>query len=242
MSPVCAIIGAGEGMGKALAEKFSSEGFDISLISRTQSGSAAAFKAANKVRDSAKVVSIRADAIFPESIEEAVLKTERDMGEIEVLVYNPRGEFIKCEPLEMTYASLENVYRLEVVSAFAAAKAVVPQMRRRGKGTIFFSSATAAFRGSGIYPLYSIGKFGVRALSQSLSKAYSKDGIHFVHVRLDCDLDVPLMQKIRGKTFDKKRAANTSDVATTYWHTYLQPKSAWSNEIELRPYNEPWTC
>ena len=64
-----------------------------------------------------------------------------------------------------------------------------------------FSSATAAYRGSATNTLYAIGKFGLRALSQSLAKAYSKDGVHIVHMRLDCDLDVPIMREIYGKSF-----------------------------------------
>ena len=114
-------------------------------------------------------------------------------------------------------------------------------MRKAGKGTVFFSSATAAFRGSAEYPLYSIGKFGLRALSQSLAKAYGRDGIHFVHVRLDCDLDVPIMRDIYGSKAKTRQLADPDDVAQSYWLTYLQPRQAWSNEIELRPFTEKWT-
>ena len=114
-------------------------------------------------------------------------------------------------------------------------------MRKRGEGSLLFSSATAALRGSASHPLYAIGKFGLRALSQSLAKAYSKDGVHIVHFRLDCDLDVPLMRELYGDKFDPEKMANTTDVAEAYWLAYQQPKSAWSNEVELRPYTEVWT-
>ena len=163
------------------------------------------------------------------------------MGDIDVLIYNVRDMFTRCDPLEMTYEALEDVHRVEVVGAFAAAKAVLPAMRTRGRGTVFFSSATAAFRGSATHPLYAIGKFGLRALSQCLSKAYARDGVHVVHVRLDCSLDMPLMRELYGEKYDPEAMANTGDVAESYWHTHLQPRSAWSNEIELRPYTETWT-
>jgi len=141
----------------------------------------------------------------------------------------------------MTYAALEENYRVEVVGAFAAAKSVLPAMRARGRGSLFFSSATAAFRGSATYPLYAIGKFGLRALSQSLGKAYSRDGVHIVHVRLDCDLDVPVMRDLYGDRYAPGILADPEDVAQTYWLTYQQPRSAWSNEIEIRPHTETWT-
>jgi NAD(P)-dependent dehydrogenase (short-subunit alcohol dehydrogenase family) len=239
--PVCAIVGAGEGLGRALAAKFASHEFDIALISRAEENSTAAIEDARAAAAGANVRFFSADATRPETIELALVNISRDMGDIDVLIYNARGEFTACEPLEMSYAAMEDVYRVEVVGAFAAAKAVLPAMIGRSRGSVFFSSATAAFRGSSTHPLYAIGKFGVRALSQSLTKAYAKDGVHIVHVRLDCDLDVPLMRDAYGEAYDPEKLANPADVAEAYWLTHLQPRSAWSNEVELRPHTESWT-
>lgn len=239
--PVCVIVGAGEGLGRALAAKFAGEGFDIGLVSRTESGSAAALEAATAAGPDQSVKFFAADAMQPETLERALAIIAGEMGDIDLLIYNARGDFTACEPLEMTYAALEDNYRVEVVGAFAAAKSVLPAMRERGHGSIFFSSATAAFRGSANYPLYAIGKFGLRALSQSLAKAYARDGVHIVHVRLDCDLDVPAMRALKGDRLDLEKLVDPAEVAQAYWLAYQQPKSAWSNEIELRPYTEVWT-
>lgn len=237
----CAIVGAGEGLGAALARQFSSHGMDIALISRTQSASADALEAARAARADARVEFFSADATKPETIESVMGMVKDTFGDIDVLIYNVRDAFTMMDPLEMRYEDLEYTFRLEVVGAFAAAKAVLPGMRQRGSGSIFFSSSTAAYRGSGKIPLYAIGKFGLRALSQGLARAYSKDGIHIVHVRLDCDLDVPMMHERYGDIYNPDNMAQPDDVAQSYWHTHLQPKSAWSNEIELRPYSETWT-
>lgn len=241
MSSTCVIVGAGEGLGAALARRFSGKGMDIALISRSEAGSADALKAAKAARADAIVKFYSADATKPETIERALEAVQQDFGDIEILIYNVRDAFTMIDPLEMSYEALENTFRLEVVGAFAAAKSVLPGMRARGHGSVFFSSSTAAFRGSGKLPLYAIGKFGLRALSQGLTRAYSKDGIHIVHVRLDCDLDVPVMHERYGDSYDSDKMAQPDDVAQSYWHTYLQPRSAWSNEIELRPYSETWT-
>jgi len=214
---------------------------DIALISRTESGSADALEAAQTARADAKVEFFSADATKPETIESAFGAVHDSFGEIDVLIYNVRDAFTMIDPLDMRYEDMENAFRLEVVGAFAAAKCVLPGMRERGRGSIFFSSSTAAYRGSGKLPIYAIGKFGLRALTQGLTRAYSKDGIHIVHVRLDCDLDVPVMHERYGDNYDPEKLANADDVALSYWHTHLQPRSAWSNEIELRPYSETWT-
>ena len=237
--PVCAIIGAGEGLGKALATKFADNGFSLALISRSQDGSAAAMHAATAITPNVKF--FQADAEKPETIEAALALVAAVMGEIHVLIYNCRERFTACAPLDITYDALTKNFSVEVIGALAAAKSVLPAMIKRSSGSMFFSSATAAYRGSSTYPLYSIGKFGIRALSQSLAKAYSISGVHIVHVRLDCDLDVPFMRasyERRGKT---EYLASTEAVAEGYWLAHLQPKGAWSNEIELRPYGETWT-
>ena len=239
---VCAIVGAGEGLGRALAAKFATQGFDIALISRSEANCAAAIEATKTARDRVKVLFYAADATKPETLESALSAAARDLGEIDVLIYNARGNFTACAPLEMSYAALEDIYRVEVIGAFAAARSVLPSMIDRSRGSLFFSSATAALRGSGTHPLYSIGKFGLRALSQSLTRAYAKDGVHIVHFRLDCDLDVPIMRKLYGDKYDPDILADPDAVAESYWLIHCQPRSAWSNEVELRPHTENWTC
>ncbi|MCY3767978.1 MAG: SDR family NAD(P)-dependent oxidoreductase [Gammaproteobacteria bacterium] len=238
---VCAIVGAGEGLGRALSAKFAAQGFDIALISRSEANSAVAIEAAKMASDTVEIRFFSADATKPESMESALLAGARDLGEIDILIYNARGAFTACVPLDMSYAALEDNYRVEVIGAFAAAKSVLPSMINRSRGSVFFSSATAAFRGSASYPLYAIGKFGLRALSQSLAKAYAKDGVHIVHFRLDCDLDVPIMRDLYGDRYDPEKLADPDEVAETYWLTHLQPAGAWSNEVEIRPSIETWT-
>ncbi len=239
--PLCVIVGAGEGLGRALAVKFAKQDYDLALISRSRKGCTVAMDAALEANRNVSVCCFRADVTKPQTLESSLDRIDKEIGEIDLLIYNVRAAFTASEPLEMTYEDLEENFRLEVVGAFAAAKAVLPKMIDRGRGSIFFSSATAAFRGSGRFPLYAIGKFGLRGLSQSLAKAYAKSGIHIVHFRLDCDLDVPIMQELYGDQYNPEKLAQPADVADTYWLTYQQPRGAWSNEVEIRPYNETWT-
>jgi NAD(P)-dependent dehydrogenase (short-subunit alcohol dehydrogenase family) len=234
-------VGAGEGLGRSLAAAFARRGCNIALVSRSEAGSRSALEAAHTANPEAKVSFYAADAMQPEVLQQTCERIQGEMGSADVLIYNARGGYDPRAPLEMTYTELEQTYRLEVIGAFAAAKAVMPAMIERGRGTVLFSSATAAFRGSADNPLYAIGKFGLRALAQSLAKAYAKNGVHVAHVRLDCSLDVPVVRKAFGENIDKELLANTDDVAASYVWLHEQPKSAWSNEVELRPYTEKWT-
>ena len=241
MAKACVIVGAGAGLGQSLAAKFAEAGYDVGLVSRSAEGSAAAAEAARKANPKAKVAFFAGDAGKPATIEAALGEAGAALGGIDVLVYNVRGGFSPKPPLEIGYDELQASLDEEVFGALAAAKAVMPAMIERGSGTVIYSSATAAFRGSGANPLFAIGKFGARALAQSLAKAYAKQGVHVAHVRLDCTLDVPIVRQFMGDKFDPAYAANTDDVAQTYLWITQQPKSAWSNEVELRPYTEEWT-
>jgi NADP-dependent 3-hydroxy acid dehydrogenase YdfG len=238
---VCAIVGAGDGLGQALAATFAASGFDIALVSRTEKGSADALAAAKQAKAGARAAWFAADALEPATVEAALGKARAKLGDVDVLIYNVRGELKWKPPLAVEYDEVREIIDVEVTGALAAAKAVMPGMIERKRGTVIFSSATAAFRGSGSNSLYAIGKFALRALSQSLAKAHAKDGVHVAHVRLDCALDVPIVRQLMGARFDPEKAAATADVAKSYLWIAEQPKSAWSNEVELRPYSEEWT-
>jgi len=237
----CIVVGAGEGLGRSLAAAFAAKGFAIALVSRTEKGSAAAAEAARAANPAAKVRFFAGDATQPPALEAAIARAAAEMGGCDVLIYNARGDLRYKQPLQIEYDELRAILEVEVAGALAAAKAVMPSMIEKQRGTVIFSSATAAFRGSASNALYAIGKFGLRALAQSLAKAYAKSGVHVVHVRLDCALDVPIVRKMMGAKFDPKNAASTDDVAQSYVWIAEQPKSAWSNEVELRPFTEDWT-
>jgi len=136
--PVCAIVGIGEGLGHALATKFASQGIDIVLILRSEANSAAAIKDVTATTVGANVQFFPADAAHPKTIGLALTSVAEDMGEVNVLIYNARGEFTAGDPLEMSYGEVEDVCHVEVFGAFSAAKYDLPDMIKRSKGSVFF--------------------------------------------------------------------------------------------------------
>ncbi len=133
--PLCVIAGFAEGLGRALAAKFASCGFDLALISRSKKNSAAAADAIATANGASTVRLFCADVTRPETLESTIATIDQEMGEIDLLIYNVRGNFTACEPLDMSYDALENVYREEVVGAFAAAKAVLSGRITRSRGS-----------------------------------------------------------------------------------------------------------
>ena len=238
---LCLIVGAGEGLGRSLAVTFACNGCDLILASRSEAGVAALSQAVHAAASDARIETLAADVERAADLEDSITRLGTRLGPIDVLIYNVRGRTPFCAPLDMSYEALERSLRLEAIGAFAAAKAVLPQMIERGRGTLIFSSATAAFRGSATHPLYSIGKFALRGMTQSLARAYGPRGVHVAHIRLDCALDTPLMRQLAPDDAKAGRLTSPDAVANIYWSVHRQSPLAWSNEVEVRPSTEPWT-
>lgn len=238
--PICAAVGMGEGLGVALAKTFAAAGFDIGVVSRTKEGVQPAVTAA--ITAGARVEIFEADARRPALLTQALSDISERLGEIEILIYNPRGPLTFKAPLDLTSTEFRELLDLEVIGALAAAQAVLPAMLERGRGTILYSSAAAGLGPLGQNLMYATGKSGLRAMAQSLSRAYASRGIHVVHVLLDCVLDVPLLRYLSGREHGPLETATCEDIAQSYLWAHKQPQSAWSNEIELRPFTQAWPC
>ena len=203
--PVCAIVGAGEGLGRALAAKFANQGFDIALISRSEAGSAAAIEAATAVAANARYFS--ADATQPETIESTLAKAADEMGEIDVLIYNARGEFVACEPLDMSYAALEDVlpggsYRCvccgQIGSAGHDQSGLAAACFFQAPQPLIVDRAHTRSRQSA--------NLVCGGYCRASPKPTPKTGVHIVHFRLDCDLDVPYMRDSYGDRYDPEES------------------------------------
>ena len=240
-APLCLIVGAEEGLGASLAKAFAGDGCDLALLASSAADSADALAAARTANPTGRVVCVDCDAARSNHVDRVVRSVAEAMGAIDILIYNVRPPVAFVPPLEVTTDALREMLEIETIGAFVAAKAVLPPMIERGAGTLLFTSATSAFRGAANGMTFAVAKFALRGMTQSLAKAYASKGIHVVHVRLDCFLDDAFAQRTMGDKFRREFAARSEDVAQSYLHAYKQPRSAWSNEIEVRPHTENWT-
>ena len=172
----CAIIGAGAGLGRALAARFAREGYVLTLLSRSEAGSSAALDAARAAAPDAAHRFLAADAQEPPTIEQALT----DAGPFEVLIYNARGGYTLREPLAMTFEELEEIYRLEVIGAHAAARAVMPAMIARGGGVIVNISSGAATSSLEGWSHYCASKAAALMLTQCGAKELGPKGVRVV--------------------------------------------------------------
>lgn len=218
---VAAVVGVGPGLGAAIAQRFASEGFAVALMARTPEKLASI--QADITNTGATAESFPTDATDPDSVKAAFAQVQSKLGNVSVLVYNA-GVFPVAGILELTPERFEKSWQINCFGAFLAAQQVLPGMLDQGQGTILFTGATGAWRGSARLAGLAVGKFGLRALAQSLAREFGPQGIHVAHVIIDGRIG-------RGD----KGQLSPEAIAQTYWHLHQQDETTWTLELDLRP-------
>ncbi|WP_437508008.1 SDR family NAD(P)-dependent oxidoreductase [Sorangium sp. So ce1099] len=228
---VAVVVGVGPGLGAAVSRRFASEGFSIGLVART----AATCEAVQREIEAAggRALSVPADATDPASVAAAFARVKESLGPAEVLIYNA-GAFRVAGALELTPRELEDAWKINCLGGFLSAQAALPDMLERGRGTLLFTGATASLRGGARFAALAVGKFGLRALAQSLARELGPRGIHVAHVIVDGLIDTP---RVRAMTPGREAATMLAPeaLAETYFQLHAQPPSAWTHEIDVRP-------
>ena len=250
MQPVCLIIGAGAGIGGHVAKRFAQEGYHAALCRRTdQQGLDQLVATIEPNGGSASGYLL--NAVEENTIEERIRAVEAEVGPIEVVIYN-LGAQIGDRTLEDTPAkTFELGWRMGTFGLFRAAQTVCPLMQQRGKGTLLVTSSTAAVRGNAGQHSHAAAMGGRRMLCQSLNAQYGPDNIHVSHIIIDGPVDAPdtlgkmlgaeRFQQLRDTTGAEDGLLQPDKVAETYWHLSQQHRSAWTHELDLRPYSSlPW--
>lgn len=233
-SPLVAIVGAGLGLGAALAARFAAGGCTLALLSRHPASRASALT--QPATGQPQAVGYDCDAGDPASISAAFAQVRANQGDPAVLIYNA-GVFLQGGILELDPARFESAWRVNCHGAFLAAREVLPAMLAAGAGTILCTGATAALRGGAHFAGLAVGKFGLRALAQSMAREFGPRGIHVAHIVIDGQIGTPA-----AREREPQRAADTllepAAIAESYWQLCQQPRSAWTLEQDLRPYAE----
>ncbi|WP_044251064.1 SDR family NAD(P)-dependent oxidoreductase [Chondromyces apiculatus] len=228
---VAAVVGVGPGLGACVARRFAREGYAVALLARGEEALRAVQEDIAKEGGSAAV--IPADAGDEASMAEAFAKVRTDVGAPEVLVYNA-GAFVVSGILELAPATFTSAWRANCLGGFLAAREVLPAMLEQGRGTLLFSGATASLRGSARFAGVAVGKFGLRALAQSLAREVGPRGIHVAHVVIDAVIDTPRVREaMPGR--EPSTLLSPEALAETYWQLHLQPPSVWTQELDVRP-------
>lgn len=231
--PVAAVVGVGEGLGAALAVRFGAE-YKVALIARSAE---VIGKVAGEIKSFGGVaLPIRSDATVESEIASAYEKIKRELGPLDVLIYNggrrPIGRLLDTTP-----EVFEQTWRLHTFGAFLWARQVVPEMLARGSGSILITGATAGIRPWPNSAAFAPAKFAVRGLAQVMARDLHPQGIHVAYVNVDGGIDMPLLRKALPNAKDED-LLKPSAIADAFWYLAHQDRSAWSHELDVRPFKE----
>jgi NAD(P)-dependent dehydrogenase (short-subunit alcohol dehydrogenase family) len=218
---VVAVVGVGPGLGRALAVRFAQGGFSVALVARQD---ASLRPVQNEIEGFGGAVrSYVCDATNEKSVGATFARIREELGAPEALLYNA-GAFKAGGILELSATDFEQAWRVNCLGALLTAQAVVPGMLERGGGSILYTGATASLRGSARFAGLAVGKFGLRALAQSMARELGPQGIHVAHVVIDGGIDSPRVRTmLPGR--DPQTFLAPMAIAENYWNLHAQDPS-----------------
>jgi NAD(P)-dependent dehydrogenase (short-subunit alcohol dehydrogenase family) len=203
----------------------------VALMARSEESFAGVREGIEEIGGTA--LPVAADSTDPASVEAAFGRVREELGDPEVFVYNA-GAFQMGGILEIAPEKFDECFRANCAGAFYAAQQVLPAMVEAARGTILLTGATASLRGSARFSALAVGKFGLRALAQSMAREFGPQGIHVAHVIIDGQINTP---RVRQRSPDRESQTMLSPgaIAETYCQIHSQDPTAWTLELDLRP-------
>ena len=237
---VALIIGAGDSTGAAIARRFAREGY-VACVTRRSADKLQPL-VDSIIAEGGRGHGFASDARKEDQVAELIETIERDIGPIEVMVFN-LGANVPCSILEETARKYFKIWEMACFAGFLTSQAVAKRMVARGRGTILFTGATAGLRGSAGFAAFSGAKHGIRALAQSMARELGPMNIHVAHVVVDGAIDTAFIRDSFPERYalkDQDGILNPAHIADNYWHLHSQPRDAWTFELDLRPWTERW--
>jgi NAD(P)-dependent dehydrogenase (short-subunit alcohol dehydrogenase family) len=241
---VCLIIGAGQGVGASVARAFAAEGMTVCLTRRPRNLDSLQALADEIAAAGGEARAYGVDARSEEEMTALFNRIEAEVGPIEVVVFNI-GANVRFEVTDTTTRVYTKVWEMAALAGFLTGREAARVMTSRGRGTILFTGATASVRGREGFSAFAGAKHALRALAQSLAREVGPRGVHVAHVIVDGAIDGNFTRE--RMTDDQADAllargeiVDPAEVARNYVWLHQQGRSAWTHEMDLRPWTERW--
>lgn len=248
--PVIAVVGAGPGIGEAVARRFVSSGFITALLARTEDKLQTMVQGISADFGSGTSKYYLTDLRIEEQVIASFEKIREELGPVSVLVYNAGARRVNGRSiLDTSSEEFESFTKINLFGAFWSSKCVLPEMLAAEKGTIIFTGATGSLRGSPGLSSFSPGKFGLRSLAQIITREYQTKGIHCAHLVVDGPVDGKLIGGVTRRKWERegekekleeveRYIMQPRDLADIYWFVHTQPRSTWTHELDVRAQKE----
>lgn len=237
--PIALIVGAGDHLGSAIARRFAKEGFHI--VATRRRGDLSQLEQ-DVTALGAGITAMHSDAREEDQVMQLIEEVESRLGPIEVCVFNIGGN-VRYGITETSAQVYRKVWEMCSFAGFLVGREVSKRMLTRQRGSILFTGASASLRGSTGFSAFAGGKHALRALAQSMARELGPQGIHVGHIVVDGIIDNRNTEAVMPELFASKGpdgVIQPDDLAELYWQLHQQPRSAWTFELDARPYKETW--
>lgn len=230
-------VGASAGLGAALARRFAR---GLSTVVLTGRNEARLQSIADEIANTGSRAHVLAGDISIPAEVTRLAAAVKEIGELKAALFNA-GNMVRGTALEITPEQFESTWRGSAYAGFLFVRAVIPILLESGGGSLLLTGATASVRGGGPFVAFASAKAALRSLAQSAAREYGPQGIHVAHVVIDGGIDG---ERLRSAAPARVAQAGESgllqpdDIAETYYHLHQQPRSAWTHELDLRPFKE----
>ena len=235
----CLVVGAGNNLGAAIARRFAREGLHT-IVSRRRGDFS---KLVAKIESEGGIATgIHSDARNEEDVIALINKVETEIGPLVACIFNVGGN-VQFSIADTTSRVYYKVWEMCAFAGFLVGREASIPMSKRKKGTIIFTGASASLRGNSGFAAFSGGKHALRALAQSMAKELGPKGVHVAHVIIDGLINNPATKELFPERFEqrgKDGIMETDEIAEAYWQLHIQSRSAWTFELDLRPFKETW--
>jgi NAD(P)-dependent dehydrogenase (short-subunit alcohol dehydrogenase family) len=240
----CAIVGAGDFIGSAIARKFAAEGYTV-FVGRRTAEKLEPLK--REIEAAGGKCEARALDARKEDEVTAFLQAADAHAPLEVVIANP-GANVNFPILETTEHVFFKVWEMACKAGFLTGREAARIMLKHGRGSIFFTGATASMRGGAGYAAFASAKGGLRMLAQAMARELGPQNIHVAHLVIDAGVDTSFVRDRIAQARGAEVAANLppdvlmepTSIADAYWALHQQTRDAWTFEMDLRPFGEKW--
>ncbi|WIY69046.1 SDR family NAD(P)-dependent oxidoreductase [Aquidulcibacter paucihalophilus] len=242
LKPSCLIVGAGDGVGSAIARAFAREGLAVCITRRPRNLESLEAVAASIRAEGGEAHAFGVDARNEAEMIALVDRIEAEIGPLQVVVFNI-GANVRFPVVETTAQVYSKVWEMAALAGFFTGREAARVMTPRGKGTILFTGATASTRGGAGFSAFAGAKAALRQLAQSLAREIGPKGIHVAHVVVDGMIDGTFARSIAPDIqtlLDEDAILKPDEIARNYVWLHNQQRTAWTFELDLRPWKENW--
>ncbi len=236
---VALVAGVGGGLGFGICRRFAAAGYDVAMVSRKQERLEPLAERINRDGNGRALV-CPADVRDEATVEALFDQVESAHGPIAAAVFNTGAQY-RQNFLDIPADLFEKVWRLGCYAGFLVGRAAARRMVPRGEGSILFTGATASIRGAAEFAGFAASKSGLRAMAQSMAREFGPQGIHVAHVVVDGLIDSPVIRERFADVIaalPEDGALSPEAIGQAYVDLHHQNRSAWSFEIDLRPWSE----